>query len=223
MITFIRVLNNVLYAAGFLAIAILASIISYNGRPGLGLGIILTSTAILVTILVGSAVVNRRAKRAARLAQDAETAAASGVTKTCSAHASEAFEHDAQTVWSLIRPAESAVLLADAQRAFTVPGTPAGVGEQQCFIGRDGSVSIIEVIAEESPWWATTRTIAPGKVDSRSTYRLEPTPTGCTLTVGTVIEIPANFEFAENLAESWEGQMRPYLNRIKEVLSANRT
>ncbi|WP_426976340.1 hypothetical protein ACQCSU_16480 [Pseudarthrobacter sp. O4] len=223
MITFIKVLHNILYAAGYLAIAVLASIISYYGKPELGLGIILTASAMSVTLLVASAMVNRRLRRAVRSAQNAEAAAASGLTKTYSAHASAAYEHDAHTVWSLIRPAESAVLLSDAQKAFTVPGTPAGVGEQQCFISRDGSVSIIEVIGEESPWWATTRPIAPGEMNSRSTYRLEPTPSGCTLTVGTVIEIPANAEFADNPDKWWETQMRPYLNRVKEVLSARET
>lgn len=223
MITFIKVLHSILFAAGYLAIAVLASVFSYYGKPELGLGIILTATAMLTTLLITSAVVNRRHKRAVRSAQSAETAAASAPTKAYSAHASEAYDHDAHTVWSLIRPAESAVLLSDAQRAFTVPGTPTGVGEQQCFISRDGSVSIIEIIGEESPWWATTRPIAPGEMNRRSTYRLEPTPTGCTLTVGTVIELPANADFAENPDEWWETHTRPYLTRIKEVLSARQT
>lgn len=220
MITLIRILHNVIYAAGYLAIAVLASIISYYGKPELGLSIILTASAMTVTLIVASTVVNSRLKRAVRSAQAAESAAAAGHTKTFSAHAAEAYDHDAQTVWSLIRPAESAVLLSDAQKAFTVPGTPVGVGEQQCFIGRDGSVSIIEVIGEEGPWWATTRPIAPGALNSRSTYRIEPTPSGCTLTVGTIIEIPATAAFAENPEALWEEQMRPYLNRIGQVLSA---
>jgi hypothetical protein len=220
VITFIKILHNILFAAGYLAIAVLASVVSYYGKPELGLGIILTATAMLATLLVASAVVKRRHSLAVRSAKNTEAAAAAVPTKTYSAHASEAYDHDAHTVWSLIRPAESAVLLSDAQRAFTVPGTPAGVGEQQCFIGRDGSVSIVEVIGEEGPWWATTRPIAPGMMNRRSTYRLEPTSTGCTLTVGTVIELPANAAFAENPDEWWETNMRPYLTRIKEVLSS---
>jgi hypothetical protein len=223
VITLVKVLHNILFAAGYLAIAVLASVISYYGKPELGLGIILTATAMSVTLLIASAVVNRRHKRAVQSARNAETAAAAGHTKTYSAHASESYEHDARTVWSLIRPAESAVLLSDAQRAFTVPGTPVGVGEQQCFIGRDGSVSILEVIGEESPWCATTRPISPGEINSRSTYRLEPTSTGCTLTLGTVIELPANEGFTEDPDQWWETQMRPYLTRIKEVLAARQT
>lgn len=223
MITLVKVLHTVLFTAGYLAIAVVASVISYYGRPAVGLGIILTATAMLVTLLIASAVVNRRQKRAVESAKNAEAAAAAGQTRTYSANVSESYEHDALTVWSLIRPAESAELLSNAQRAFTVPGTPAGVGEQQCFIGRDGSVSVIEVIGEEGPWWATTRPISPGEMNSRSTYRLEPTSTGCTLTLGTVIELPANEVLAEDPDQWWETQMRPYLTRIKEVLAAGQT
>ncbi|MGO4494042.1 hypothetical protein AB4Y86_18370, partial [Arthrobacter sp. 2YAF22_2] len=137
--------------------------------------------------------------------------------------ASETYEHDAHDVWSLIRPAESAVLLSNAQKAFTVPGTPAGVGEQQCFVSRDGSASIIEIIGEDGPWWATTRPIAQSDTNRRLTYRIQPTPSGCTLTVGTVIEVAANAEFAGAPDEWWEAQMRPYLQRVKEALSARET
>ena len=220
MVIIIKVLHNVLFSAGYIAIAVLAIVIDHFGKPELGLGIFVTSSAMMLTLLIASSVVNRRFKQAARSAHEARTAAASGLTKSCSAHASETYEHDAHTVWSLIRPAESAVLLSDAQRAFTVPGTPAGVGEQQCFVSRDGSVSIIEVIGEESPWWATTRPIAQSAINSRCTYRLEPTPSGCTLTVGTVVELPADAELAVRPDEWWEAQIRPYLNRVKEVLSA---
>lgn len=217
MITFIKILHKTLFAAGYLAIAVLASVVSYFGNRALGLGILVVATALFVMLLVLSAVVDRRHKRALESAQASQ---ASDRTKTYSAHASETYEHDAHTVWSLIRPAESAVLLSDAVKAFTVPGTPSGVGEQQCFISRNGSVSIIEVIGEESPWWATTRPIDQSEMNNRSTFRLEPTPQGCTLTVGTVIEIPANAEFAVNPDEWWDAQMRPYLTRIKDVLSS---
>lgn len=220
MTTLIKILHNVLFAAGFLAIGVLASVISYYGKPELGQTIIVTACALMVALLVASAVVSHRLKRAARSVQDVEAAAASGLTKTYSAHASETYDHDPHTVWALIRPAESAVLLSDAQKAFTVPGTPAGVGEQQCFISRDGSATVIEVISEESPWWAATRPIAQGATKSRITYQIQPTQSGCALTVGTVMEIPANAEFAGNPDEWWRAQMEPYLSRIKEVLSA---
>ncbi|MFP3459833.1 hypothetical protein R5O87_03155 [Arthrobacter globiformis] len=220
MIKFIRVLHEILIVAGYIAITMLSLIISENGKPPLGLGILLAATALMALLFILTVTVNRRHRRAARSAEIANSAAASGRTKTYSAHVSESYEHDAHTVWSLIRPAESAVLLSDVQKAFTVPGTPLGVGEQQCFIRRDGSVSIMEVIGEEGPWWSTTRSIAPGETNNRSTYRIEPTASGCTLTVSAIVELPVNAEIAGGADEWWQSQMRPYLTRVKEVLSA---
>ncbi|BCW36052.1 hypothetical protein StoSoilA2_21080 [Arthrobacter sp. StoSoilA2] len=215
---FVKVLHNILFAAGYLAIVVLAAVISFYGKPELGLIIIVVASAMALMLAVATGIVNRRHKRAVK-AQEARVATASAPTTTYSAQTTEAFDYDAQTVWSLIRPAESAVLLTDVQRAFTVPGTPHGVGEQQCFISRDGSVSIIEVIGEESPWWATTRPVTPNEMNSRSTYTLEPTPAGCTLTMGVVIELPAGARLADP-QKWWESHARPYPRRVNEVLSA---
>lgn len=51
-------------------------------------------------------------------------------------------------VWALIAAAESAVTLSPTTtaRAFRVPGTPAGVGEQQCLLGHGGDATLIEVV-----------------------------------------------------------------------------
>jgi len=217
---FVKVLHNILFAAGYLAIAVLAAVISYYGKPELGLSIIVVASAMVLMLAVATGMLKLRHKRAVIATQEARVAIAYAPTITYRAQATEAFDYDAQTVWSLIRPAESAVLLADAQRAFTVPGTPNGVGEQQCFIGRDGTVSVIEVIGEESPWWATTRPVTSNKTNSRSTYTLEPTPTGCTLTMGTVIELSAGAKLAEDPQNWWESHARLYMKRVNEVLSA---
>jgi hypothetical protein len=217
---FAKVLHNILFAAGYLAIAVLASVISYYGKPELGLSIIVTACSLALMLAVATGIVNLRHKRAVIAALEAQLATASAPNTTYSAQATESFDYDAPTVWSLIRPAESAVLLTDAQRAFTVPGTPSGVGEQQCVIGRDGSVSIIEVTGEESPWWATTKPVTRDEMNSRSTYTLKPTATGCTLTMGIVIELPADAHMAEDPQKWWESHARPYLNRVNEVLSA---
>jgi hypothetical protein len=217
---FVKVLHNILLAAGYLAIVVLAAVIAYYGKPELGLSIIAVGSTMALMLAVATGMLKVRRKRAIVATQKARAAIASAPTKTYSAQATEAFDYDAQTVWSLIRPAESAILLADAQRAFTVPGTPIGVGEQQCFIGRDGAVSIIEVIGEESPWWATTRPVTSDKTNSRSTYTLEPTPTGCTLTMGTVLELPAGAHVAEDPQNWWESHARLYMKRVNEVLSA---
>ncbi|WP_066286617.1 hypothetical protein [Arthrobacter sp. B6] len=220
MVTIFRVLHNVLFIAGYLSTIVLAAVISHYGREEVGLAIFAIATAMYLLLLVVSVAINRRDKPTVGFARETRVVAANAPAKIHSLHASASYEHDPYAVWSLIRPAESAVLLSDAQRAFTVPGTPSGVGEQQCFINRDGSVSIVEVIGEESPWWATTRPIAQNEINQRFTYRLEPTPNGCTLTIGAVLELPGNATFAADPNDWWESHSRTYLIRIQEVLSA---
>lgn len=200
----------------------LAIVIGHFGRKDIEFVVFAVAMAPYLALMVVESMVNRRNKRIRLLQRQASAAAVNLPGKLHSLQASASYHHDAHTVWSLIRPAESATFLSDAQRAFTVPGTPQGVGEQQCFIGWDGSVSIIEVIGEESPWWATTRPIAQDASNRRTTYRLEPTATGCTLTMGAVIELPANSSFASDPNEWWESHARTYLNRVGEVLSARR-
>ncbi len=67
-----------------------------------------------------------------------------------------------EQVWAFVQPAESAVLLdPSVVRAFTVPRTGPGVGEQQCFVSRDEtgreSTSYIEVTAYEHAVFAEYR------------------------------------------------------------------
>jgi hypothetical protein len=38
--------------------------------------------------------------------------------------------------------------------------------------------------------------------------------------MGTVMELPAGFKFAEDPEQWWESRARTYLKRVKEVLSA---
>ena len=214
-----KVLHNTLFYAGYLSIIVISAVISHFGHPDVGFGIFAVAMSMLVLLLIISAVINRNNKRAIASAAGISTTAASAPAEVHSFHASASYQHDAHTVWSLIRPAESAVLLSDAKHGFTVPGTPIGAGEQQCFIGQDGSASIIEVIGEESPWWATTRPISQDRINQRFTYRLEPTPSGCILTMGAVLELPGGAAFASSPHEWWESYSRPYLNRVQEVLS----
>ncbi|GGI01594.1 hypothetical protein ACFFGR_17095 [Arthrobacter liuii] len=222
MVTFYKALHNVLFIAGYLSVIVLASVISYYGRKDIGLSFFIIASVMYLLLLVLGTVINRQNSQVLRSATKAGRSRADAPPKLHSLYASASYNHDAHTVWSLIRPAESATFLSDAQRAFTVPGTPPGVGEQQCFIRRDGSVSVIEVIGEEGPWWATTRPIAQDASNQRYTYRLEPAANGCTLTIGAVIEHPANTAFTSDQNEWWESYSRNYLDRIGEVLSARR-
>lgn len=68
-----------------------------------------------------------------------------------------------ERVWALVHPAESSLVLApdETARAFTVPGTGPGLGEQQCHIDHDGAASIIEVVELEPGRRAVTRLLSP--------------------------------------------------------------
>lgn len=57
-------------------------------------------------------------------------------------------------VWRFIRPAETTPMITPtARRGFTVPGTPDGIGEQQCFVSDAPlgqlQAGIVEVIDEQ--------------------------------------------------------------------------
>ena len=138
--------------------------------------------------------------------------------RTLRAEESESYPCDADTVWSLIRPAESAVLLSNAARAFTVPGTPTGVGEQQTFVRADGSAATVEVVEEAAPYWAKTITVAPTKDGMVQTYQIEPSESGCTLTMGMTATIPAIPGFSRRYEKMWRKDARRYLSRVKETV-----
>lgn len=218
MITFYRVLQGIPLLAGFLAIIVLGALADAAGNSVLGLTMIVTAAALMAVMGFVGWLVNSRHRRAIMRHHRAVALGGSVPRRTVQAQESETYQCDVETVWSLIRPAEAAVLLSDAKRAFTVPGTPTGVGEQQCFIRRDGSVSIIEVVEEERPRWAATRIITPSNVDTRQTYRLEPSGTGCTFTMGISLEIPATVEWPRDHQREWREQTRQYLVRVKQIL-----
>ncbi|WP_221176560.1 hypothetical protein, partial [Arthrobacter oryzae] len=154
------------------------------------------------------------------LARHAKSAvhAAEGDLLSLEAQESHTFGHDAETVWALIRPAENAVLLGSARRAFTVPGTPSGVGEQQCFIGSDGSASISEVIGEAVPRWTATRLVTPSEAEIRQSYELEPAGEGCTLKIGIVLEARTTEESVLNYERAWRANTRQFLARAAQIL-----
>lgn len=101
------------------------------------------------------------------------------------------YAHSAASVWALIRPAETAVELGHAVRAFTVPGTPKGVGEQQCFIADNGAVSILEVVEEEVGRSATTRRVFPPDCSASSTFLVEDLGAGCNFIYAVEVEVSA--------------------------------
>lgn len=219
---FLKALYFILFAAGYLSIMVLASIMSKGSNPGLGQAIEVTALAMGAVLGLGLILVEHRRRRALKQHENSPVHATGAPPLNFGAHESYTFGDDAETVWALIRPAESAVLLANAQRAFTVPGTPSGVGEQQCFIGSDGSVSIIEVVGEKSPHWATTRILSPAEQDIRQTYQLDSSASGCSLRIGVALEAQTTDEWLTNYEAAWRAHTRQYLARVAHVLAMQR-
>ncbi len=133
--------------------------------------------------------------------------------------------HTPAEVWALIVPAEYALVLSPRTvRAFTVPGTPAGVGQQQCFVDLDGNTTIIEVTEYLEARHATVQQVSPRpSVPFRSTYDLHPLEAGCILTVGLEGEAPSGSYWPRSLERDWRRQQQDYLDRVRRALAAETT
>jgi hypothetical protein len=117
---------------------------------------------------------------------------------------------DYRQVWNFIRPAESSLLLTDgAVRAFVVPGTGPGAGEQQCtVVNVSGRLrfDVIEVL-EEAPPVAATYRLVTGDVDMLT--RLDLTPDGDECVYRTTVRYTA--------APTWPaGTLAAAANEIKD-------
>lgn len=217
---FLRFLAGLLVIVGFAGILVLAAMADAAGNPQLGFGMI-AGLVILTVVLTGVGwFLKSRSRRALTRYHQAAAFGVSAPGRTLRAEEAESYQCDAETVWSLIRPAESAVLLSNAARAFTVPGTPTGVGEQQTFVRADGSASTVEVVEEEAPYWARTITVSPSIDDMVQTYRIAPSESGCTLTMGMTTTIPAIPGFSRRYEKEWRKHARRYLARVKETVAS---
>ena len=214
MIILLKLVDGVLRFGGYIAIICLAGVVA-RANYGLGLAMIGSLFAMILLRMFCSSFV-----RTAQLRSEFVGRARGGRVRTFSMQESETYECDAETLFALIRPAESAVWLSGSERAFTVPGTPGGVREQQCFIRQNGCVSIIEVVAEERPWRAITRTLTYSEFDCRSSYELEPSGNGCKLTMGTILQIPAGRRLSKKYQREWRASTRQSLMRAKQVLAS---
>ncbi|MGB3412991.1 MAG: hypothetical protein WBA45_17565 [Microthrixaceae bacterium] len=90
-----------------------------------------------------------------------------------------------EDVWSFIRTAETAPMIQPAvRRGFTVPGSPIGVGEQQCFISEAPhdalQAGIIEVTEEQPGRSAVARSVTGPPVSQ--SYEVSHTIGGTQLT-----------------------------------------
>ena len=129
--------------------------------------------------------------------------------------------HPPAVVWALVAPAEKSVLLLPEQvaRAFTVPGTGPGLGEQQAHVDHDGQASIIEIIEFEEGRRAVTRSVSPkAPVPMRFVTTVEPLGLGSVLTWGMEFDAPASTMWGKEHQESLREWAMTYLNRVRRAL-----
>ena len=130
-----------------------------------------------------------------------------------------------EQVWAFVQPAESAVLLdPSVVRAFTVPRTGPGVGEQQCFVTRDEAgretTTYIEVTAYEPKVFAEYRA-TPQADDSAVRVAVEGMDAGTRLTMTNWCVIPRiDPGSARKVRAELEARSRQYLERVHAILSA---
>lgn len=181
-----------------------------TGQGGRAWALVVGAIALSVVITLAAAASSRRV---------ATTGGAPVVTHRI--QESIRLNHAPERVWSLIVPPENTALLwPNTARAYRVPGTPAGVGEQQAFTDLDGHTSIIEVTEYIEARLAVTRVISPPlPVPVRSTYRLEPSGTGCLLHLGQEYDAAAHHVRSPSEAEAWRIYAVEYLARVRRTLA----
>jgi hypothetical protein len=131
--------------------------------------------------------------------------------------------HTPEQVWRLVAPAEHGVLLLPetVARGFRVPGTPEGLGEQQCFVDLDGNASIHEVIEYSEARYAVMRMISPASpIGLRATHRVEPLGDACILTIGMEFDAPADTTWTQDQQNEWRRGASQYVDRVRRTLAA---
>lgn len=128
---------------------------------------------------------------------------------------------DPATVWALVAPAEHSVLLTPdtTARAFTVPGTGPGLGEQQCHVDHDGQATIIEVLELVENRRAVAVVVSPKpEIPVRMVTAVEALGTGSILTHGMEFEIPVQAVWPEPQQDAFRLYAQKYLKRVRQVL-----
>ena len=217
MISLYRLLHGVLLLAGVLAILVLATLADAAGKTVLSVAMIATLLVLTLLIAFFGWLVDFRNRQAVKRHNRALAEGLRAPRRKVQAEESETYHCDAETVWSIIRSSESAALQTDVKRAFRIPGTPIGVGEQQCFIRADGTVAIIEVLEEDQPYSAAIRVITPSAIEAVETYRIEPSGSVCRLTIGIAVQIPSRWPRLYERA--WRAGTRRYLAGIQNAMS----
>jgi hypothetical protein len=126
-----------------------------------------------------------------------------------------------EQVWAFIRPAESAVLIDPSTiRAYTVPGTGPGVGEQQCFVQRENGaeVSHVVTVTELGDTYAVTQDRTRGLAGGNR-YDVEPMDGGTRLALGVWLDVPYGVPVDEAAVRAaMSSAADGYVARVKQLL-----
>lgn len=129
-----------------------------------------------------------------------------------------------EQVWAFVQPAETAVLTQPTcVRAFTVPGTGPGVGEQQCHVlledGREVP-HLTTVVALEDGVWAETRSEdSPHPSGGRT--EVAAVAGGTALTFTSWVEVPGALVIDRRATQAGlDAHGEQYLGRVKAILES---
>jgi hypothetical protein len=176
---------------------------------------------LVVTTLLGSlliAVLAHHQRNGITVA--AEKAAPQGPIRIHTIQEVIKLRHSPSKVWSLIVPAEHAPLLSPTiSRAYQVPGTPKGVGEQQASTDLAGNTAVVEIIEYVEERRAVTKVVSPPMpVPIRMTYSLEPLGEGCLFAYSQEYEAASNQVRSDDDIRAWREYAQDYLGRVRSVL-----
>ncbi len=201
---------GLLVVAGLVSLTLLGASLLENG-DNRGFPILAVLLAGLLLTFIHGAREDQRGRRESKVPAVASTCSITTTTSTAE------YECEPAVVWSAIRPAEAAVALGvDVEHAFSVPAIEDGPRERQCFFLRSGQIHVIEIIEEIPERLAVTEPVLPpSDVGVRTTYRLEPTATGCRLTLEERVEMPPGFAADE---QAMRRQSEAFLAGLAEHL-----
>jgi len=120
----------------------------------------------------------------------------------------------AQEVWDFVTSPYAAVLLDHKHiSSFPVPGTPDGVGQQNCSLAREENgritATVTEIIEYEPPHRYVSKLLT-GPTEAFAMMTVDPTPTGCTYTVSG----------GSRIAYGTAGKVAPVAQRAIDELTA---
>ncbi len=142
--------------------------------------------------------------------QDAER----GGSEPFSVQSTVEISQPAQEVWDFVTSPYAAVLLDHKHiSSFPVPGTPDGVGQQNCSLGREDNgritATVTEITEYEPPHRYVTKLLT-GPTEAFAMMTVDPTPTGCTYTVSG----------GSRIAYGTAGKVAPVAQRAIDELTA---